>query len=93
MAIGSGAFPLVAWRFSCWKSIVFLSDPFFLVQMTMRWHQVSGVPRGTCSMTPSLTSRSRPAFTSSCQWMGMAMGVWQGLGMAVGSMLRLRGGA
>ena len=37
------------------------------VHITMRWHQVTGVPRGTSSSMPSLTSLSRPAFTSSCQ--------------------------
>ena len=34
----------------------------------------------------------KAAFTSSCQCMGMAMGVWWGLGVAAGSMLRLSGG-
>ena len=31
---------LVACWLSCWKSIVLLRDPFFLVQMTILWHQV-----------------------------------------------------
>ena len=39
--------------FSCWKSIVLLSDPF-------SDHAMAPGVRGTCSMTPSLTSRSRP---------------------------------
>ena len=26
---------------------------------------------------------ANPAFTSSCQWMGMLVGVWQGLGCGV----------
>ena len=72
--------------------MVLLSDPFFLVHTTILWHQVTGVPRGTFSRTPRRTSRSSPFFTSSCQCTGTEIGVWQGLGMAVGSMLRARGG-
>ena len=78
---------LVACRLSAWKSMVLLRDLFFLVHITIRWHQVSGVSRGTFSNTPRRTSLSRPALTSSCQWMGMAMGVWHGLGVADGSIL------
>ncbi len=35
-----------------------LGLPFFLAQITMRWHHVTGSPMGTGSRTPSLTSRS-----------------------------------
>ncbi len=31
-----------------------------------------------------LTSLSSPLFTSSCQWIGIGIGVWQGFGVAVG---------
>ena len=57
-----------------WKTIVLLGVPFFLAQMTIRWHHVTGSPIGTGSSTPSLTSLSRPALTSSCQWRGTGMG-------------------
>ena len=57
-----------------WKSIVLLGVSFFLAQMTMRWHHVTGSSIGTGSSTPSLTSLSRPALTSSCQWRGTGMG-------------------
>ena len=63
-----------------------------LVHITIRWHQVTGVPRGTFSSTPRRTSLSSPLFTSSCQWIGIRIRVWQGFGVAVGSMLRARGG-
>ena len=59
---------------SGWKSIVLLGVPFFFAQMTMRWHHVTGSPIGTGSSTPNLTSLSRPALTSSCQWRGTGMG-------------------
>ena len=72
--------------------LVRLRDPFFLVQITILWHQVSGVPRGTCSRTPRWISLSKPVFTSSCQCSGIAIGVWQGLGVADESMFRLSNG-
>ena len=74
------------------KFMVRLRDPFFLVHITILWHQVSGVPKGTCSSTPRRTTLSRPALTSSCQLIGMLIGVWQGLGTAVGSILSESGG-
>ena len=70
--------------------MVLLSDLFFLVHTTIWWHQVTGVPRGTFSSMPRRTSLSSPLFTSSCQWIGI--GVWEGFGVAVGSMWRARGG-
>ena len=60
----------VAWWFSAWKSTVLRGLPFFLAQMTMRWHHLTGSPTGTGSRMPNSTSRSRPALTSSCQWRG-----------------------
>ena len=54
--------------------MVHLGVPFCLAQMTMRWHHVTGSPIGTGSKTPSLTSRSRPTLTASCQCKGTGMG-------------------
>jgi len=64
----------MAWRLSGWRSTVRLGLPDFLGQMDILWHHVTGVPIGTGSMTPRQTSRSRPAFTSSCQWTGTGIG-------------------
>ena len=49
------------------------------------WHHVTGSPMGTGSMTPNLTSLSRPAFTSSCQCNGSGMGECKAVGVAFGS--------
>ncbi len=49
--------------------------PVFLGQITIRWHQVTGVPIGTGSITPNRTSWSSPAFISSCQCKGTGIGV------------------
>ena len=72
--------------------MVCLGVPFYLAQMTMRWHHVTGSPIGTSSKTPSLTSRSRPALTASCQCKGTGMGEWWAVGMASGSIISLIGG-
>ena len=64
---------------ACWlrgcMSTVRRGFPFFFAHTTMRWHHVTGSPTGTGSSTPSLTSRSSPALTSSCQWIGTGIGV------------------
>lgn len=72
--------------------MVRLREPFFLEQITIRWHQVTGSPNGTCSSTPSQTSLSRPAFTSYCQCRGTGMGEWWAVGVACLSIMSLRGG-
>ena len=51
-----------------------------------------GVPKGTFSSTHNATSQSSPFLTSSCQCIGTGMGLWQGLGVAVGSIDSVRGG-
>ena len=74
------------------RSTVRRGLPFFFGLMTMRWHQVTGVLGGTSSMTPSLQSWSRPAFTSSCQCIGTGMGFWCATGCASGSTINRSGG-
>ena len=82
---------LVACRLRAWKSIVLRSDPFFFGQTTILWHHVTGFPMGTRSSTPSLTSLSRPAFTSSCQCRGTGIGLWWVAGLADGSIISRNG--
>ena len=62
------------------------------MHITILWHQVTGVPKGTFSNTPRATSLSRPRLTSSCQCTGTGIGLWQGLGVALGSIERAKGG-
>ena len=62
------------------------------MHITILWHQVTGVPKGTFSNTPRATSLSRPRLTSSCQCTGTGNGLWQGLGFALGSIERAKGG-
>ena len=54
MEIGCGV--SLEWRLRGWKSTVRLGLPDFLGQMTIWWHQVTGVPTGTGSITPRRTS-------------------------------------
>ncbi len=55
------------------------------MHITIRWHQVSGVPR--VQYSEAYVSIQ----TGSCQWMGMDMEVWHGLGVADGLILRHKG--
>lgn len=66
-----------------------LGVPSFFAAMTMRWHQVTGVP---IAMTPSWMSLSNPALTASLQWMGMSLGEWMATGVASSLMSNLMGG-
>ncbi len=75
---------LVAWVLRAWKSTVRHGFPVFLGQITIWWHQVTGVPIGTGSITPNRTSWSSPAFTSSFQCKGTGIGVWWATGSPLG---------
>ena len=66
-----------------WISIVLRDFPFFFAHITFRWHHMTGSPIGTCLMTPRRTSLSRPALTSSFQWIGTCIGVWCAMGSAL----------
>ena len=72
--------------------MVLLGLPFFLAQMTILWHHVTGSPMETSSKTPSLTSRSSQALMSSCQFSGTGIGEWWVVVVAFGSIISLMGG-
>ncbi len=72
----------VAWAFNGWKSITHLGSPFDFPTIIILWHQVSGVPMGTFSMTP------RRTFTLPSQCTGTEAVLWATTGVASGSMLR-----
>ena len=66
--------------------------PDFFAIIIILWHHVTGVPTGTGSITPSLQSWSRPAYTCCCQWIGIGIGLCFATGLAAGSIIRRRGG-
>ena len=49
-------FSCVACKLRAWKSTVLLGLLFFFGQTTIRWHQVTGLPIGTGSVTPRWAS-------------------------------------
>ena len=71
--------------FTLCRSTVRLGDPSCLGATTMRLHHSVAVPAGTGSITPSLTSLSRPSFTFFFQWCGTGMGVCTAFGTAPSS--------
>ena len=52
-----------------WRSTVRLTEPSGFLTHTIRWHHSDGT--STRSITPRATSRSRSAYTCSCQWSGI----------------------
>ena len=67
-------------------------DPSVFGVITILLHHETGSLTGTFSMTPSCTSRSRPALTCFSQWYGTALGVRAAVGVACGSTCNLNGG-
>ena len=55
-------------------------------------HQVVGVLTGTLSITPSLISRSSPAFTGPSQCRGTGAGLCTATGVALSSINKRKGG-
>ena len=73
-----------AFLFTGPKSMTRLGDPSGFGVTTIRLHHFAGSFTGTGSSTPSLTSLSRPFFTSSFQWAGTMLGVYAATGVCRG---------
>ena len=65
------------------RSTVLLGLPDFLTTTTILDWNLVGTPIGSFSRIPSITSKS--AFTCSCQWWGIVIGLWTAIGTAFGS--------